>query len=192
MVLDRLCQYHLYMKLLKCEFHTTTVDFLGFVISPHGISMEPTRVETIMKWPEPYCIFDVQQFLGFANFYHRFIEKYSQITAPLSDLTKGEGSQKGANKKTAGFIFTPKAKAAFEAIKQQFTTAPLLAYYDLNLEIHIKPDASGYAIAGVRAPGAFLYIVPHKGCLQCLAVVMPGHPSSQARRLLEHPSSQTG
>jgi hypothetical protein len=91
-VLDRLRVYRLYAKRSKCRFHVQEVHFLGFVISPRGISMEKDRIETILQWPLPQCVHDVLQFLGFAGFYRRFIEGFSRITAPLSATTKGQGS----------------------------------------------------------------------------------------------------
>src|SRR5579864_5113099 len=67
-VLSRLREYGLTCKLSKCEFHVTSVSFLGFIISPEGISMEPDRVSAITEWPIPTSVQDVQIFLGFANF----------------------------------------------------------------------------------------------------------------------------
>ena len=88
MVLNRLRTYNLYCKLSKCTFNMDTVNFLDFVVSLKGIHMEPACVETVEQWPEPICIRDIQVFLGFTNFYQRFVERYSCLTAPLTELTK--------------------------------------------------------------------------------------------------------
>ena len=69
-VLTRLGEFGLSCKLEKCEFHTSTLSFLGFVISPSGMSMDPDRIAAIVKWPAPESAHDIQVFLGFANFYH--------------------------------------------------------------------------------------------------------------------------
>jgi hypothetical protein len=82
-VLERLRQYGLYAKLPKCQFHVTTVEFLGFVLSPEGVAVERSRIDTVVEWPEPKSYREVQVFLDFANSYRRFIAKYSKIAAPL-------------------------------------------------------------------------------------------------------------
>jgi hypothetical protein len=71
----------------KCEFDKSSVAFLGYVISPDGIFMDKSKVETIQCWATPSSVKDVQRFLGFANFYRRFIKGYSKITTPLTTLT---------------------------------------------------------------------------------------------------------
>ena len=75
-VLWCLCKAGLYANLKKCKFHTDTVEYLGFILSPKGLQMDPTKVSTIQDWPEPQKVQDVQAFLGFANFYQRFIHKH--------------------------------------------------------------------------------------------------------------------
>jgi hypothetical protein len=87
-VLSRLRQYGLTCKLSKCEFHATTISFLSFIISPKGVAMEPDRVTTIMEWPVPIWVQDIQIFLGFANFYRRFINGYSRVTNPITFLIR--------------------------------------------------------------------------------------------------------
>ena len=68
-VLERLRQFKLYAKLSKCQFAVKTVEFLGFVLSPNGVAMEKSRVETIEDWPKPRTFRELQVFLGFTNFY---------------------------------------------------------------------------------------------------------------------------
>ncbi len=80
-------EHGLYAKLEKCEFDKYSVAFLGYVISPDGIFMDKSKVETIQCWATPSLVKDVQRFLGFANFYCRFIKGYSKITTPLTTLT---------------------------------------------------------------------------------------------------------
>ncbi len=87
LVLATLREHGLYAKLEKCEFDKSSVAFLGYVISLDGIFMDKSKVETIQCWATPSSIKDVQCFLGFANFYHRFIKGYSKITPPLIALT---------------------------------------------------------------------------------------------------------
>jgi hypothetical protein len=72
-VLTKLGEAGLYCKMEKCEFFKDTVPFLGHIISANGIAMDPEKIETIQDWPDPRNIRDIQSFLGFANFYRRFI-----------------------------------------------------------------------------------------------------------------------
>ena len=138
-VLQRLREYGLTCKLRKCDFHATTVSFLGFIISPNGISMEPDRVAAITEWPMPTSIEDIQTFLGFANFYRRFIEGYSRITAPITSLLR----------KNQRFNWSSQAQAAFDELKRRFTTAPVLRHFDPKLPIRVHTDASSFAISGI-------------------------------------------
>ena len=81
-VLGRLRQFQLYANLSKCQFNTTQVEFLGFIVSTEGIKMDEERVKTIRDWPTPKTYREVQVFLGFANFYRRFIFEFSRIAQP--------------------------------------------------------------------------------------------------------------
>jgi hypothetical protein len=63
------------------------VEYLGFILSPDGLSMDPAKIQVIQDWPEPRKVQDIQSFLGFANFYRRFIYNYSDIVVPLTRLT---------------------------------------------------------------------------------------------------------
>ena len=85
-VLSCLWNYGLTCKLSKCEFHSDSISFLGFIISPNGIAMEPDRITTVTEWPIPSNVHDIQVFIGFANFYRRFIDRFSRIVAPITLL----------------------------------------------------------------------------------------------------------
>jgi hypothetical protein len=91
------------------------------VISQQGIPMDPTKVQTVLDWQTPTSIRDVQCFLGFANFYRKFIKNYSKIVMPLTELTR-------INKK---FMWSAGAAEAFDHLKQAFTSSPILAHADL-------------------------------------------------------------
>ena len=150
LVLDRLLRNGLYAKLEKCEFHVIRIGFVGFVATPHGTEMEESRVAAVRDWPEPRTHREVQVFLGFANFYRRFIHKFSHKAQPLTDLLKGGK----AGKFTGKFTLTDAAAGAFRALKASFTSAPMLRHYDPEKPIQVETDASGFAVAGVlRQPG---------------------------------------
>ena len=142
-VLDRLRTYGLYVKLSKCAFHVDTVHFLGYIITPQGLKMDPGRIQMVVDWPLPTCVRDVLSFNDFANFYRRFIKDYSKIIAPLTDLTRGGTPQKKR------FQLPKEAVEAFEKLKEAFTQAPILRHFDWDLPIRVETDASMVAIAGV-------------------------------------------
>ena len=87
-VLRQLQQHGLYAKASKCQFHCSSVEFLGLIVSGNGLKMCPDKVQAIRDWPTLKSVKEVQAFLGFANFYWRFIEDYSKITVPLTKLTR--------------------------------------------------------------------------------------------------------
>jgi hypothetical protein len=78
-VLKTLLQAGLYLKLQKCEFNAKEIGFVGFMITPEQVCMEEDRIVIIKEWPMPKCHRDIQVFLGFANFYRRFIKGFSSI-----------------------------------------------------------------------------------------------------------------
>src|SRR5258705_127662 len=141
-ICEVLCRLHtagLYANLKKCKFHMDTVEYLGFILSPKGLQMDPTKVSTIQDWPEPWKVRDVQAFLGFANFYQRFIHDYSETTLPLNHLCK---------KSTTWHFGTEEAKA-FQNLKKAFGSALVLAHWAPDLPMMVEMDVSDCAIAGI-------------------------------------------
>jgi hypothetical protein len=147
LVLERLKEYGLYVKLSKCEFSTKEVDFLGYRVGTDGVSMDPRRVAAIQEWPVPKSFRDIQVFLGFANFYRGFVWRYSAVAAPITDLLVGMK----AGKKTGPFTWTAEADAAFRTLKACFSQEPMLAHYDPEKRSRVEVDASGGAIGGVMS-----------------------------------------
>jgi transposase InsO family protein len=137
--LQRLREYGLYAKLEKCSFDQNQVEFLGYIVSSSGISMDPTKVQTILDWKTPQSVRDVQCFLGFANFYRKFIKDYSKIVLPLTQLTQ----------KDQVFIWSTNANSAFEGLKQAFTSAPILIHVDPAKRFVLEADASDFALGSV-------------------------------------------
>jgi transposase InsO family protein len=138
-VLRRLRANGLYANAEKCSFSVDTVEYLGFILSPSGLSMDPAKVQTIQDWPEPRKVKDIQSFLGFANFYRRFIPDYADITIPLTRLTR----------KDAPWKFSDECRSAFNALKSAFVSAPVLAHWSPDLQTIVETDASDYAIAAI-------------------------------------------
>lgn len=138
-VLKRLRDAGLYAKGEKCEFYSTTVEFLGYIVSPEGIQMDPEKVRAISEWPRPETLTQTRSFLGFANFYRHFIANYSHLVAPLTSLTKT----------TTKWQWNERAEESFKAIKEAFAKGGLLAHYDPTKPIIVETDASDFAIGAV-------------------------------------------
>lgn len=137
-VLKRLRKHKLFVKPGKCRFKTQRVDFLGVIIIPGSIEMDPGKVDAIKDWPAPTKIKEMQSFLGFCNFYRRFIPSYSHLSRPLHDLTK----------KNSKWEWTEKHQVAFSRIKDQFTNGKVLILPDPAKPFFVECDSSGYAIGG--------------------------------------------
>ncbi|KAI2645678.1 Transposon Tf2-6 polyprotein [Labeo rohita] len=139
-VLQRLREHNLYLKAEKCTFHQSSVQFLGYFIDHTGVKMDESKVEAIVNWPTPTTVKSLQKFLGFSNFYRRFINNYSTIASPLTSMLKG---------KPKTLTWTPKATQAFQQLKQAFITAPILAHPDPQLPFVVKVDASTTGVGAV-------------------------------------------
>ena len=101
--------------------------------------MCPDKVQAIQDWPTPKRVREVQAFLGFANFYQRFIEDYSKITVPLTKLTR----------KNEPFEWTNSMQEAFEELYSQFLRAPILLHLDFERSFIIETDALDIAIKSI-------------------------------------------
>ncbi len=139
-VLQKLREYHLYLKLEKCEFHQTTIQFLGYVISPLGVQMDNHKLQTIRDWPLPSSVKELQRFLGFANFYLRFIQAFSTITAPLTSMLRHQPKS---------LSWSPETRKSFDQLLEAFCTAPTLAHPDPQLPFIVEVDASTVGVGVV-------------------------------------------
>uniref|UniRef100_A0A8C9T6V6 Gypsy retrotransposon integrase-like protein 1 n=5 Tax=Scleropages formosus TaxID=113540 RepID=A0A8C9T6V6_SCLFO len=139
-VLQKLAAHKLYVKGEKCQFHVHSVDFLGYILTPNGVTMDPQKVSAVLSWPQPKTVKDLQRFLGFANFYRRFIRNFSSVAAPLTALLKGAPRR---------LTWTPEASQAFEDLKKRFTSAPILKHPDPKLPFIVEVDASEAGVGAV-------------------------------------------
>ena len=101
--------------------------------------MDPAKVSMIQDWPKPRKVRDVQAFLGFANFYQRFIHDYSELTLPLNHLCK----------KCTTWHFGAEEAEAFWNLKKAFGSMPVLAHWALDLPMMVEKDASDCVIVGI-------------------------------------------
>ncbi|KAL5612469.1 uncharacterized protein BROUX77_002625 [Berkeleyomyces rouxiae] len=140
-VLLKLAQASLFVKGEKCEFDKTETTFVGFVISADALKMDPAKVAAVREWEAPRTVKGVQSFLGFANFYRRFIRDFSRICTPLFELTK----------KTQSFVWSSECEAAFHTLKDLFCSEPILKHFDYLLDTVIETDASDRVISAVMS-----------------------------------------
>jgi hypothetical protein len=129
----------LYAKLSKCHFSQTSISYLGYTISSLGVQMDATKIKTILDWPVPRNVKEIQVFLGFANFYRRFIKDYSMLTQPLTRLLK----------KDVVFEWNYTCTDAFQHVKEAFSAADFLAHPNEQLPYIVESDASDFAVGGV-------------------------------------------
>ncbi|WVZ24644.1 hypothetical protein V8G54_003188 [Vigna mungo] len=132
MVLGVLREKQLYAKLSKCEFWMDQVQFLGHVISAGGIAVDPAKVRVVLEWETPRSVSNVRSFVGLAGYYRRFIEGFSKIVAPLTQLTR----------KDQLFVWTNRCESSFQELKQRLTNAPVLVIPDVNQPFVVFCDAS--------------------------------------------------
>ncbi|KAK1799168.1 hypothetical protein P4O66_007419 [Electrophorus voltai] len=143
-----LCKY-LYCKLEKCEFHLHKVNFLGYIIREDSVSMQPCTVEAVTRWPQPRTHTELQRFLGFVPFCRSFIQPFSTLARPLSNLLQG---------KAPHLRWT-----AFTRLKKAFTEVPVLQHLDPSQPFIMETDNSDVGVGNVlsqRAGEAKLNLVP--------------------------------
>ena len=135
-VLTRLRKQKLYAKLSKCEFFRDQVEFLGHQIGANGLSVSQDKIDAVRDWPPCKNETEVRSFLGFANFYRRFVKNYSLIALPLSELTKNE----------VKFAWGDAQQKAFVELKKALCSAPVLLIPDPALPYTLNCDACNYAV----------------------------------------------
>ena len=137
-VLHRLKEANLTAKPVKTFLCKKSVRYLGFILDKNGISTTEENISKIKNFPRPLIQKDVRAFLGLSGFYRRMIQGYSLKARPLFDLTK---------KQTGKFVWTNEANDAFEELKIKLTSAPLLAFPDMNskepLIVTVDTSSSG-------------------------------------------------
>lgn len=139
-VLRRLKANNLTISPKKCVWAATEVEYLGYIISENGISMSKEKVDCILNWQRPQSLKETQSFIGFANFYRRFIKGFSAIAQPLTSSMKLDAKS---------WKWTPEMDVAFQRLKEAFTTAPILVHFDPSKVPIVETDASDFALGAV-------------------------------------------
>ena len=138
-VLEILMEHKLFLYLEKCEFHRKQIEYLRLVISENKAAMDPIKVTGVYKWPILENRTDVQAFIGFVNFYCRFIQDFSTIAQPLFDLTRSDQA----------WNWSTKEQKAFECLKMAVTTALILTSPQDSEPFYIEADSSDFTSGAV-------------------------------------------
>jgi hypothetical protein len=171
--LKRLSKHNLNAKISKCEFFKPSLTFLGHIVSRDGVRVCSDKVTAVREFPVPTNVKELRSFLGLSNFYRRFIQGFSRITAVLTKLLQ----------KNVEYKWTEECQSAFQQLKEKLTEAPVLAFPDYELKFILTTDACDSGIGGVLSqivegvekPVQFLsrtlnhterkYATTHKECL---------------------------
>ena len=147
LVLQAFKSANLHLKMRKCSFASTNTKFLGFIVSRDGLAMDPAKVAAIVNWQPPASVTEVRRFLGFCNFYRRFVDNYSTIAAPLTALTSAL--------KPFPPSLPPAALDAFLALKTALSTAPVLCIplTGAEAQFDLYTDASRVGVGAVLEQG---------------------------------------
>src|SRR5271170_2320021 len=154
-VLQKLRDNNLFLKAKKCKFNKLKLEYLGLVVEEGKISTNPIKVKGFAEWPVPTNVKEVHSFLGFGNFYQKFIENFSTLAEPLNSLLK----------KNTIFAWTLQCQESFDKLKQCLTSSPVLMMPDQSRPFQIESEASKYTSGAVltqldsngdRHPVAFL------------------------------------
>jgi hypothetical protein len=138
-VLEVMRDNDLYLKPGKCEFEKKEVEYLGLVVGNGEVKMDPRKLGAISEWPEPKTVKEIQSFLGFCNFYRNFINKFATTARPLWDLTK----------KTKEWKWGVEERHAFQKLKNDITSQPVLSLPNFEDPFRVEADASDYATGAV-------------------------------------------
>ena len=135
-VLQTLKDAQLYVNLQKCVIGVPEIPVLGCIVGTHGVRADPDKVKSVKEWPIPRHVKDLRQFLGLANYLHKYSKNYAEQTKPLSDLLK----------KDTEWVWLKEQEDAFTSVKQSLVEAPVLALPDADKPFSVVCDASNFAI----------------------------------------------
>jgi hypothetical protein len=145
----------LYDKESKCEFGKTERIYLGHIISAQGVQVHQENIKAILDWPTPKNVTELRSFFGMCSYYRQSIWGFSQLGAPLTDITKH-----------GAFIWTEKSKEAFDHMKEVMGTCPVLALPDFTLPFVLEYDASDEGISAVLMQGGHPIVFESKNISQ--------------------------
>lgn len=150
-ILEALSKVNLPIDIDKCLFLVKRVNYLGLIITPQGIEMDPKKLSSISNWPTPSSPHDLHSFVGFCNFYRRFIPNFSKLAVPLNNLLKCKVTTDKGRRRVIypPFDWTSACQQAFDSLKAEFAVSRVLAHFNLELPTVVETDASDMITAGV-------------------------------------------
>ena len=132
-------------KFSKCSFSLESIKFIGHIISSTGIAVDPRKTKAIKEWPSPTTLTELRGFLRLCSYYRRFVNKFAEIAAPLTNLLKNRVLDNVVDKHNK-FVVPSEAESAFQALKEALMTTPVLIVGDSEIPWVIYPDASQFAV----------------------------------------------
>jgi hypothetical protein len=139
LVLQWLWEHQLFAKFSKCKFWIKEVPFLGHMVSPEGIIVDPGKVKVVLEWKPPTIVSEVWSFLGLAGYYRRFIPNFSTVAKPITELLKEENK----------YVWSEACDEALKHLKKLLTTSLVLAQPNITMLFDVYLDASGTGLGGV-------------------------------------------
>jgi len=133
-VLAKFDQNQLFKNPDKCTFEATEIEYLGLIVSKDQVQMDPVKVQAVREWPVPRNKKEVQQFLGFVNFYWRFMEGYSPVAKPLTKLTR-----------SLEWKWEQRQMDTFNNIRSRVSSAPILTMPNEDGKYQVEANSSDYA-----------------------------------------------
>lgn len=137
-VLSVMRQHQLYAKRTKCRFVYTEIDYLGHLISAHGVRADPDKITAMLEWPIPKNLKALRGFLGLTGYYRKFIQGYGKIAAPLTQLLRKNS-----------FSWTEESTQAFLKLKKAVTNPPVLVLPNFTKVLMIECDTCGVGVGVV-------------------------------------------
>jgi hypothetical protein len=152
-VLSRLREVNLKLNPSKCCFATESIVFLGHVVSKEGTKLDPNKIVTVLRFPEPNTVTNVRSFLGLTGYYRKYIREYSRLASPLFELTK----------KDVPFVWNQDYQQAFDALKRALVEAPILVPPDLKKPFCLDVDWSTKGVGAIlsQREGRFEKVVAY-------------------------------
>nr|CDJ93989.1 RNA-directed DNA polymerase (reverse transcriptase) and Integrase domain containing protein [Haemonchus contortus] len=173
-VLQRIQDYGFRVRLEKCKFLQTEINYLDFVINEQGRRPDPGKIKATQKMSAPKDVSQLRAFLGLINFYGNFVKDLHNLRAPLDALTN----------KDVVYTWTPECQSSFDKIKAILSSDLLLTYFDPNLPIIVAADASNYGIGATlshRFPDGSEKVVYHVS--RCLTTAQKNYSQIEKEAL---------
>jgi len=148
-IFDKIKQSGLKLSPDKCNFFLNEVKFLGHVVSSDGLKTDPDKIKALKEWPLPATVTEMRQFLGFANYYRKFVRSYAELTVSLETMLKNSSKKSFAKNDNTPLQWTTEGKDAFLEIKHHLCEAPCLTFPIRDCKYILDADASHCAIGCV-------------------------------------------